>query len=251
MIAAFLLLALVLPAAAQSDAEYLLQVNKIIGSNLGSQINGSFKLGVHGDMSQVKSVEYRIDGQLIGNASESPFTLVFKTTDYASGNRQLSALVTTTDGRKIETPTRTFNFISTDESGELIGKILVPIFGIIFAVVAVMMLLQFVVMRNRPLAHLEAGAPRDYGVKGGTICGHCKRPYAFHWWAFNLMPTMRFDRCDYCGKWGVQHSYPLDALRAAERQEKAAIVQSAAPVAEKSEEEKLKEMMDQTKYSGQ
>lgn len=248
LLAVILLLAIVIPAAAQSDAEYLLQVGKVFGTNLGSKINGTFKLSINGAMDVVQSVEYRIDGQAIGTASASPFTLVFKTTEYPGGEHQLTAVVNLSDGRSFETPARRFHFISSEESGEVLNQVLLPILGVTFGVVALMMLMQFVVMRNRPLAHLEPGTPRNYGLKGGTICKHCNRPFAFHWWAFNLMPTVRYDRCDYCGKWGVQRSYPMDVLCKAEELE-IELARPETPIPEKSEEEKLKEMMDKTKYT--
>ncbi|GAP16113.1 hypothetical protein LARV_03909 [Longilinea arvoryzae] len=247
LLAGMLLLAFVLPAAAQTDAEYLLKVNKIMGTNMGSQINGTFKLGIDGDLSVVKSVEFRIDGQAIGTADTAPFTLVFKTTSFSGGAHKLSAAVSTTDGRTLETPARTFDFISGEQAGELFSRVILPVMGIIFGVIAVMMVLQFVVFRNRPLAHIEPGAPRNYGLKGGAICSHCGRPFAIHFWAINLLPTMRYDRCDYCGKWGVQHIVSLSALRAAEQREIAA-ARPEVPIPEKSEEEKLKEMMDKAKY---
>lgn len=247
LLAGVLLLAFVLPAAAQADAGYILKVSKVMGTNLGSQINGTFKLGIDGDVSVVQSVEYRIDGQTIGTANAAPFTLVFKTTTYASGVHQLTAVVSTSDGRALETPARTFDFISGAEAGEVFNKIVLPVIGLVFGVVAVMMALQFVLLRKRPLAHIEPGTPRNYGLKGGTICKRCNRPFAFHWWAVNLMPTVHYDRCDYCGKWGVQRSYPLDVLREYERLE-GQMARPAAPIPEKSEEEKLKEMMEKTKY---
>jgi hypothetical protein len=217
---------------------------------MGSKINGTFKLSVSGDMDPVTAVEYRIDGQTLGTASESPFTLVFKTTDYPSGEHQLTAVVSLKDGSTVETPARNYNFISAGETGELVSGILLPVLGIAFGVMAVMMLLQFVVMRNRPLLHLEAGAQRNYGMKGGSVCKHCQRPFAFHWWALNLLPSMRFDRCDFCGKWGFHKAQPLNALRKAEQME-AEKARPSSQIPEKSEEEKLKEMMDRTKYMGQ
>jgi len=249
LLAIILLLLLTLPAAAQSNAEYLLKVSKVMGTNLGSQINGTFKLGIDGDLNLVKSVEYRIDGQAIGTVSEAPYTLLFKTTAYPAGSRALTAVVSKTDGSTAETPRRTFVFLSGEESGQVLGKVIVPILAIVFGVMAVMMLLQFVVFRNRPLAHIEPGTPRNYGLKGGTICKNCNRPFAYHWWAINLLPSVRYDRCDYCGKWGVQRSYGLDVLRKAEQLE-ADLAKPSSPVPEKSEEEKLKEMMDRTKYTG-
>lgn len=243
-----LLLAFVMPVAGQADAEYLLKVSKVMGTNLGSQINGTFKLGIDGDLGAVKSVEYRIDGAAIGTASADPFTLTFKTTAYPAGAHALTALVTKSDGSSFETPARNFTFLSSEESGEMLNKVLLPILGITFGVLAVMMLLQFALFRNRPLAQLEPGAPRNYGIKGGAICKNCGRPFAIHMWSINLLPTMRYDRCDYCGKWGVQRTASPAALRAAEQAE-LAMSKPEKPVAEKTEEEKLKEMMDQTKYT--
>lgn len=247
-LAVILLLTFAIPAAAQADTEYLLKVNKVTGTNLGSQISGTFRLGIDGDMSVVKVVEYRIDGQAIGTSSADPFTLVFKTTVYSAGSHALTAVVTTTDGRSFETPARNFSFLSSEESDKVFTNIVLPILGIIFGVVAVMMLLQFVLFRNRPLVQLEPGEPRNYGFKGGAICKNCGRPFALHMWSINLLPTVRYDRCDYCGKWGVQRSASLAALRMAEQLELAK-AKPENPVPEKSEEEKLKEMMDQTKYT--
>jgi len=248
LLTVILLLAFAMPAAGQSDAEYLLKVSKVIGTNLGSQINGTFKLGIDGDMSVVKSVEYRIDGMAIGTASADPFTLVFKTTDYPAGGRALTAVVKKNDGSSFETPARNFTFITSEDAGEVLNKVLLPILGITFGVLAVMMLMQFVLFRNRPLAQLEPGAPRNYGFKGGAICKNCGRPFALHMWSINLLPTVRYDRCDYCGKWGVQRSASMAALRMAEQLELAKS-KPEVPVAEKTEEEKLKEMLDQSKYT--
>jgi len=248
LLTVILLLAFAMPAAGQSDAEYLLKVSKVMGTNLGSQINGTFKLGIDGDMGVVKSVEYRIDGMAIGTASESPFTLVFKTTDHPAGGHALTAVVTKSDGSSFETPARKFTFITSEDAGEVLNKVLLPILGITFGVVAVMMLMQFVLFRNRPLAQLEPGAPRNYGFKGGAICKNCGRPFALHMWSINLLPTVRYDRCDYCGKWGVQRSASMAALRMAEQLELAKS-KPEVPVAEKTEEEKLKEMLDQSKYT--
>lgn len=245
LLAAILLLAMVLPAAAQSDSGYVLKINRMVGSEFGNQISGTFKLALDGDLSVVQSVEFRIDGQAIGTDTESPFSLVFDTNKFDSGVHKLTAVVSTGDGRTLETPARSFDFMSGSESGAMLGKILLPILGI----VVLMMLVQFAMARKQPLAHIQPGTPREYGFKGGAICSNCGRPFAIHAWAMNLLPTLRLDRCDFCGKWGVQHTVSLSALRAAEQRE---IAQSRpeSPIPEKSEEEKLKEMLEKTKYNG-
>ncbi len=245
LLAVILLLAMVLPAAAQANEEYQLKVNRMVGSEFGNQITGTYKLTLSGDLSAVQSVEFRIDGQAIGTDNESPFSLVFDTSAYDSGAHRLSAAVSTSDGRTLETAARTFDFMSGSESGAMLGKVLLPILGI----VVLMMLVQFAMARKQPLTHIAPGTPREYGLKGGAICSHCGRPFAIHMWAMNLLPTLRLDRCDFCGKWGVQHTVSLRELRAAEQRE---IAQSRpeAPIPEKSEAEKMKEMVEKTRYNG-
>lgn len=245
LLTAILLLTMVLPAAAQSDSGYVLKITRMVGGEFGNQIIGTYKLALSGDLTAVQSVEFRIDGQTIGTDNESPFSLVFDTSKFDSGDHKLTAVVSTSDGSTFETPARSFDFMSGSESNTMLGKILLPILGI----VVLMMLVQFLMARKQPLAHIEPGTPRDYGLKGGAICSHCGRPFVIHMWAMNLMPTMRLDRCDFCGKWGVQHTVSLHELRAAEQRE-IAQARPENPIPEKSEEEKLKEMLEKTKYNG-
>ena len=58
----------------------------------------------------------------------------------------------------------------------------------------------------------------------------------------------KLDRCENCGKWSIMRGYPLDVLRAAEAAERAA-EQSTSPVSEKSEEDKLRDMLDDSRYT--
>jgi hypothetical protein len=66
-------------------------------------------------------------------------------------------------------------------------------------------------------------------------------------WALNAL-TYRLDRCDYCGKWAFIRPVSREALRAAEQNELASF-NNNAPIVEKTEEEKLREMLDKSKYS--
>ena len=69
-----------------------------------------------------------------------------------------------------------------------------------------------------------------------------------HLWAFNAGFRSRIDRCDFCGHWARVPILSEKALRAAEQAELAE-AQAGQPIAEKTEEEKLKELIDESKYS--
>jgi hypothetical protein len=82
---------------------------------------------------------------------------------------------------------------------------------------------------------------------GGAICRHCGRPYVRHWWAFNLLPGLKLDRCDHCGRWGVARAQPLDRLRAAEAEELAQAEAGTLPAA--SPEERLRRQIEDSRYA--
>ena len=125
------------------------------------------------------------------------------------------------------------------------GMIL-PIFGLIIVVLVVVGLLQFALMRKRNPAGVEPGTQRNYGFAGGSICRKCGRPTPRHMWGFNI-GIGKFDRCENCGRWSVMQAAPMEVLRAAEIAEKAS-ENSKPTIAEKTEEEKLRDLINKSKY---
>ncbi|HAD07188.1 MAG TPA: hypothetical protein DCE76_08530, partial [Anaerolineaceae bacterium] len=67
-----------------------------------------------------------------------------------------------------------------------------------------------------------------------------------HIWGINLV-VGKWDRCENCGKFSLMRRQPLEVLRAAEAAERQS-EQANLPASAKSEEEKLKELLDQSKY---
>ncbi len=260
VVAALALLTLVLSACAQAvqqaepiaeptrSSEYRLNITRTFGSDTGTgKIRGTFELKVIGDEDAIQQVSYRLDGQEMALLEEAPYAYKFQTQAYPEGDHTLSAVVITRSGVLIETTGRKFNFISSEEQFASMGRILGIVFGSIGVVMLIGILMQFVVFRGKGLRTLALGEPRNYGLLGGGICPRCKRPFAFHWFGMNLV-TAKFDRCDYCGRLGPVKRSSLEELREAEKSERAQ-AQPETPIAEKSEEEKLKEMLDQSKYS--
>lgn len=235
------------PVLAQ-QSDLTLYVNRNFGYSSGSQIRGSFTLSVDGPKN-IQSVTFKIDGAVIGTVTEAPFKLKFQTTAYPLGWHELSAEATTTDGQSLVSGVRKFEFASTAQESATVQRITLPLGGIVLGLILVMLAAQFLAFRNlknRPA--LPLGAPRQYGVMGGAICPKCSRPFAVHWWAFNAGIGSKFDRCDHCGKWSVVRRINAAALAQAERDE-LKLAQPEVQVAGVTEEEKLKQQIDESRFT--
>ncbi len=232
---------------AQSE-EFRLGITRTFGYNSGDQLQGTMKLYIIGDTKSIKSVDYLIDGKKMGTGTSPSFDLSFLTSDYSFGYHDLSAIVQTQDGRTVNVAVRRFNFVTPSEMTSGALRIVVPLFGIILAVILLGVGAQVLLFKNK-FSKMAPGTPRNYGFKGGTICPRCKRPYAMHWWAINAGIRTRFDRCDFCGKWAIVGPKSIDELRAAEQRELQTAEGSMPLVEEKTEDEKLREMLDKSKYS--
>ena len=235
------------PVFAQQD-EYSLGLTRIVGYSSGDQISGTMNLSIIGPANNIKSVKYIIDGKVVTEVAQPPFTATFQTVSFDFGYHDLSAAVLTKDGRTVNTAIRKFNFATAEQQASGILNILGPILGIVVLVLGLGFVTQLVLFRKK-FQTMPPGTRREYGMMGGTICPNCKRPYAFHWWSPHVL-THKIDRCDFCGKWAFARRYSIEELRQAEQKE----IQSfggSEPVVQKSEEEKLKEMLERSKYSDQ
>lgn len=240
--------ALVQSAWAQ-DAGFRLNIRKDFGYNSGGEIRGTFSLEVVG-AGEVQSVTFLLDGQPIGETQAAPFKLQFVTTRYPLGTHELSAVITTTDGKTTTTPVRKFNFVTAEEESATVTRIVLPLGGGVLALVVIGLGVEMLALRKKGKLELPLGTPRKYGLRGGTICPRCQRPFVMHWWAFNVGITTRYDRCDFCGKWALVKMYRERDLRAAEQAELAQ-AQPENPLAEKGAEEKLKDMLDDSRFLSQ
>lgn len=235
------------PVQAQSE-EYRLNIKKSFGFSGGGQIRGTFENDVIGPVENIQSVTYLLDGQPMSEVTQSPFSLTWKTTDYPLGSHDLSAAVKTKDGRTLTTAVRRLEFVSPQEESQAMQRIIIPMLGGMLVLIVIGIGSQILILRNKPTTQLPLGAPRKYGISGGTICPRCHRPYAGHWWAFNSGIMTKFDRCDFCGKWARVRPLSRAELEAAEKAE-LADAQPGVAINSKTEEEKLKEMLDQSRYS--
>jgi DNA-directed RNA polymerase subunit RPC12/RpoP len=121
------------------------------------------------------------------------------------------------------------------------------ILGIILLAWLALRVIPMLVKREH--VHLNAGTPREYGLGGGAICGRCHRPFALVLFGLKLGLGYKFVRCPHCGHWGVVKRRSLEELRAAEADELVdAQLLPAGP--EKSEEQKLREQINNSRYTG-
>jgi hypothetical protein len=107
---------------------------------------------------------------------------------------------------------------------------------------------QILLTRNKPGSKVPLGAARDYGVAGGAVCPKCHRPFRLSLLDLKLGFGTKFSRCEFCGKWSMVHRLNLDELRAAEAAE-LADAQPVEPINEKGETEKLKELVDESRFT--
>lgn len=237
LIAASLLLG-PLPAGAQTPApELVLYVRRNMGYGGGSQIQGSFRMEVEGP-ANLTAVTFKIDTTVVDTLTAAPFRVDFQTDDYGLGWHAMTAEAQTADGRTLVSAPRRFEFVDASVGNSAALRIVGPLFGIILGVMAVVFVLSMLPTWTGRRKPVPLGAPRDYGVLGGTICPKCGRPFPLHLWSINISFAGKYDRCDHCGKWNLVRRASPEALRAAEAAElrqgrPASAAPSAAPPLEK------------------
>lgn len=226
---------------------YRINVNKEFGFANGSQIRGDFSIALIGDETNIATVTFQIDGQELAVISQPPFKTKFKTQSYPNGEHQLGAVITFSDGVKQTVEARRFMFISAEEESGAMKEIVFPLLAVVLGLMVIGMGAQFIAGRGKPAGGPEPGTPRSYGIAGGSICPRCKRPTPLSIFGLNLA-VGRLSRCDNCGKVSIMRRMPIDVLRRAEADEvKAEETQGLS--SEKSEEEKLREMLDDSRYT--
>lgn len=252
VVAVLLLCALVvLPVLAQDDG-LSISVSKQFGYNMGSQIQGTFRIRVRGP-EDLSAVTFLLDGESLGESTTVPFELSFKTDDHAPGWHEITAVGTTAAGQMLKTRTLSYQFVSAEAAGKGVAKLLIPI--AILAVIATLATSVFPMLGGRKKgamvydpASYTPGEPRSYGLLGGVVCPKCGRPFGMHWWGLNISLVGKYDRCPHCGKWSMVRRASRDALLEAEAEEHAAHM-AAAPRPVPNAEEKLREQIDDSRFT--
>jgi DNA-directed RNA polymerase subunit RPC12/RpoP len=236
---------LVQTAAAQEQTPVTISINKDFGYNdFSGRIQGRFTVRSIGP-DDLARVIFFIDGETLAEDNEAPFRANFETGSYPDGVHAFTALGYISSGQELVSNEVRKEFISSQEGFSSTLKLALPILAVVGG--AILLSAFFSIrMGKRKLEALPPGAPRSYGMLGGTICPKCGRPFGVHMWGLNLM-VGRLDRCPYCGKWSLVVRHSLDALRQAELAE----IEAAGDTGQfqaPSEEERLRKELDESRY---
>ncbi len=229
-------------ASAQGE-QLQLKLSRDFGySGFGSDIQGMFTMHVSGPQDLAR-VDFFIDSNQIGEDTQAPFSLQFNTDNYPLGLHQLSATGYTASDAEYHSNSISVKFVPASEGTKAALRIAVPILVIVFGAMIASAVISIV--SGRKTRNLAPGTPRQYPL-GGAICPRCGRPFAMQLLGLNLVGG-KLERCPYCGKWSVVRRARMEELRQAEQAE----IQDAAPqVKEMSEEEKLKQDLNNSKFEG-
>lgn len=200
------------------DDSYTVHVRKDFGYGMGTDIQGTFSISLLGDEADVSSATFYIDESVLGNVTEKPFSIQFKTNHFEPGAHRLYAEITLNNGNTIRTDAVQYNFLSQKEANQQIRDVLIWIGGAILGSMLIVSIVQSIFINKDGKSVHQPGTPRNYGFMGGTICPKCGRPFSRHIWGINLV-VGRLDRCDNCGKWVMTTRATPKALSLAEEAE--------------------------------
>lgn len=208
------------------------------------KIQGTFSIRSSGP-EDLSRVVFYLDDQILGEVSEPPFNLRFKTDDYPLGVHQIHAAGFTDAGAELSSNVIRKEFVPAGEVLGFIKNIILPIGVIVLIAVGLSVGIPLITGKGKK-EKLPPGAPRNYGYYGGAICPKCDRPFSRHIYGLNL-GTHKFDRCPYCGKWSLVRRSSKEELDAAEAAEIEAS-QVGAFTPEVSEEDQLRQQLDDSRY---
>lgn len=208
------------------------------------KIQGTFSIRSSGP-DDLSRVVFYLDNQILGEVSEPPFNLRFKTDDYPLGVHQIHVSGFTDAGAESSSNVIRVEFVPAGEGWEFAMNIILPIGVIILIAMGLSVGIPLITGRGKK-EELPPGAPRNYGYYGGAICPKCDRPFSRHIYGLNL-GTHKFDRCPNCGKWSLVRRASKEDLDAAEAAEIEAS-QAGMFTPEVSEEDQLRQQLDDSRY---
>jgi hypothetical protein len=203
-------------------------------------IEGLFSMHVTGP-ADLARVEFYIDSTKIGEVAQSPFNLQFTTDNYPLGIHKLFAVGFSNSGQEYRSNSISANFVPKQST----TKVILPVLGVIVVAILLSTLAPLLATRGKHVS-LPLGTERHYGIRGGTICPKCQRPFALPLFSAHL-GFSRMAVCPYCGKFSLVRAESLDKLRQAEKDE---LGQGTANMSQVSDEDKLKKDLDDSRYQG-
>jgi hypothetical protein len=238
IVACLLFLLAAVPASAQTDSELTIEFHRGFGYAAGAEIQGAFSLTAAGPESLVR-VDYYLDDQLLGSATQPPFKISFNTGDHPLGRHTFIAVGTTVEGNEIRSLSRTLEFVSSDEGWQMAGKIALPIIGLVLLISLLGTVAPMLLGRK---TKFRLG---EYGAAGGAVCPRCNMPFPRHPFSPNMV-FGRLERCPHCGKVSIVAAASVSALRQAEARWQAD--RHEGELRPESERDRLHEQIDESRY---
>jgi hypothetical protein len=233
-----LLLLTAVPAAAQTDDVLSIQFHRDFGYAAGSEIQGAFSLTAEGP-EDLARVDYYLDDQLLGSATQPPFKISFNTGDHALGRHTIVAVGARADGAEIRSLDRTLEFVSAEAGWQTAGKIVFPILGVVLIITLLGTVVPMLFGRK---TRFRLG---EYGAAGGAVCPRCSMPFSRHLMAPNMV-FGKLDRCPHCGKMSIVAAASAAALRQAEARWQADSHQGE--LQPETAGDRLREQIDESRY---
>lgn len=203
----------------------------------GGEIQGTFSIRVV-DQGDLERVEYYMDGELVQTETEAPFHWQFNTSSFEPGEHSLWAVGYRPNGDTLRSAEINREFLTSEEAGSEITSIIVPLLVIIAVITVLGVALPMLLGRNKKFA------PGVYGAAGGAICPRCKLPFSRHVLGPNLV-VGKLERCPHCGKISI---VPAASKSRLEEAEKRLISEGVSEIQTKSEEEKMQERLDDSRF---
>lgn len=229
-------------AVAQESNTLSLSLNRDFGAAFGNNIQGTFSFRVSGP-DNLRQVAFYIDDQIVGEDSEAPFRLQFRTNEFSLGVHTLYAIGITDDGQELRSNSLNRNFISGSSAARSSLYIIIPI--IVLAIGGRFLASWFA---NRGRKSSSQASFDVHGPYGGTICPKCNKPFARHLWGLNLV-VGKYDRCPHCGKWSLVRALPPAELDAAvEAMQQAEAAQNQASSDDKDDEDQWRKRLDDSRF---
>ena len=210
------------------------------------EIQGLFTVSASGP-DNLAIVTFYLDGEVMAEVDQAPFSYQFTTDDYPLGEHTFSATGTTSTGDTLNSNEITTTFVEASEGWSSVSKILIPTFSIIVVALLISFIVTFYTGKKR--LNPPAGTARQYGYSGGAICPKCDRPTPLHWFGLNL-GTRKYDRCENCLKWSSMKALNTSQLRQAEADELLRLQadENALLAGSLSEDQKLKKDLDESRF---
>lgn len=228
-------------AVAQANTALELRLSRDFGAGFGNRIQGTFSFRVSGP-ANLSRVTFYIDDDVVGEDSEAPFRLQFKTDDFPLGTHRLYAIGVTQDEQELTSNSLSRTFISSSSANRTTLYIIIPI-----VIIAVGGRLLSSWIANRGNEGGNKAAQNVHGAFGGTICPKCHKPFAMHIWGPNIV-VGKFDRCPHCGKWSVVRRAHPDVLNTAVEAMQQAEQEHTQPANKTDDETDWRKRLDDSKF---